>query len=59
MYEFLELRAASSYLIAVVAITERYRDRHLRLFSTAFVSWGVYFSASDFDVSDVCCAISA
>ena len=36
MYRFVELRAVSSYLIAVVAIMKRYRDRHLQLSSTAF-----------------------
>ena len=48
MYRFVELRAVSSYLIAVVAIMKRYRDRHLQLSSTAFVSWSVYLSTSEF-----------
>ena len=37
-----ELRAVSSYLIAVVAIMKRCRDRHLQLSSTAFVSSNFY-----------------
>ena len=37
-YEFVELRAASSYLTAVVAITKRRRDRLLRLSSPAVAS---------------------
>ena len=38
MYSWVELRAVSSYLIAVVAIMKRCRDRLLRLSSTAVVS---------------------
>ena len=38
MYRFVELRAVSSYLIAVVAIMKRCRDHHLQLSSTAVVS---------------------
>ena len=37
-----ELRAVSSYLIAVVAIMKRCRDRHLHLSSTAFVGSNFY-----------------
>ena len=53
---YLELRAVSSYLIAVVAIMKRYRDvaimkryrdRHLQLSSTAFVSWNFYLSTCE------------
>ena len=38
MYGVVELRAVSSYLIAVVAIVKRCRDRHLQLSWTAVVS---------------------
>ena len=38
MYSWVELRAVSSYLIAVAAIMKRCRDRLLRLSSTAVVS---------------------
>ena len=38
MYSWVELRAVSSYLIAVAAIVKRCRDRLLRLSSTAVVS---------------------
>ena len=45
MCRFVELRAVSSYLIAVVAIMKRCRDRHLQLSSTAVVAvkrWRVW-----------------
>ena len=38
MYNWVELRAVSSYLIAVVAIMKRCRDRLLRLSLIAVVS---------------------
>ena len=47
MYRFVELRAVSSYLIAVVAIMKRYRDRHWQLSSTAFVSSNFYLSTCE------------
>ena len=57
-YRFVELRAVSSYLIAVVAIMKRCRDRLLQLSSTAFVSSNFYLSTCEryfFAGREICC----
>ena len=67
MCRFVELRAVSSYLIAVVAIMKRCRDRHLQLSSTACVSSKFFLSTvnssilvcfANYAVSHVCCIVS-
>ena len=64
---YFEPRAGSSYLMAVVAIMKRCRDRHLQLSSTAFVSSNFCLSIVDsstlifftnYAVSHVSCVVS-
>ena len=57
MCRFVELRAVSSYLIAVVAIMKRCRDRHFRISTCQLVN-ATFLLAKKYAASDVCCVVS-